>query len=139
MVPALPTRVAGVLLLAAGALGFAPPVTESNSEAAPPGIVANIEALVRAADADGTGDLSLPEFSSVVLGPMKDLCGGRDQLFVEPGEKTKIDTFLATKFGCPIPTGATVATTPCLASSGLLYTTDDWYSIARAGFEVTED
>ena len=67
MVPALPTRVAGVLLLAAGALGFAPPVTESNSEAAPPGIVANIEALVRAADADGTGDLSLPEFSSVVL------------------------------------------------------------------------
>ena len=56
-----------VAALAAGAIGFAPPVTESNSEAAPPGVVANIEALVRAADADGTGDLSLPEFSSVVL------------------------------------------------------------------------
>ena len=53
----------GVLLLAAGAAGFAPPV----SEGPPPGVVATIEALVHQADADGTGDLSLPEFSSVVL------------------------------------------------------------------------
>ena len=68
MVPeSMPTRVAGALLLAAGALGFAPPVTEGNSEASPPGLVASIEALVAAADADGTGDLSLPEFSAVVL------------------------------------------------------------------------
>ena len=50
----MPTRVAGALLLAAGASGFAPPV----SEGPPPGVVATIEALVRAADADGTGDLS---------------------------------------------------------------------------------